>query len=513
MEKVALLLAGGLLIWTLILQRQQKHPPLPPGPPADPIIGHLRMIPKDDPGGFFYELSKKYGKIAHLRIPGRTMIILNSAQAAMDLLDKRSGIYSDRITSHVFELMGWAYNVGFFSYGERFRKHRRMLNDYLNHKKCQSYLPLQALEGRRLVQNLLYNPDRFGDHLNRFSTSLILRIAYGHEIVSGDDPFLKIVSDVEHCLSECAAPGSNLVDLMPISYFNGLNEGLFLIVKDLPSWFPGTYPANQARSYRHFIDLMHDYPVEHVQKQMVEGTAQASFLRNHLEGLQREGSDYPYTADDIKGVAAVMYTGGADTTWSTLSIFMLAMVLYPSVQAQAQEEIDESIGRDRLPNFNDRPNLPYIEGVLQETYRWNNTAPTGIPHCSMEDDIYNGMFIPKGSVIVANTRGITLDGDVYKEPRIFDPSRYLRGEPYPVGHFGFGRRICPGRHLADSSVWIAIASILAVFNISPVEEADGTPILPKEEFISGIASHPKPFKCRIVPRNEKARANAENGYD
>ncbi|KDR72342.1 hypothetical protein GALMADRAFT_769658 [Galerina marginata CBS 339.88] len=128
----------------------------------------------------------------------------------------------------------------------------------------------------------------------------------------------------------------------------------------------------------------------------------------------------------------------------------------------------------------------------------------GVPHRSMEDDVYNGMFIPKGSIIVANTRGITLDEDVYKNPHTFNPSRYLHGEPHPVGQFGFGRRICPGRHLADSSVWIAIASILAAFDISPAKTADGRSIIPKEEFLSGITSHPKPFKCTIVPRNKTA---------
>ncbi|KAF8885567.1 cytochrome P450 [Gymnopilus junonius] len=474
MENIILVLVSGLLIWTLLLQQQRKHPPLPPGPPADPIIGHLRTIPADRPDIFFYELSKKYGKVVHLRIPGKTMIILNSAQAATDLLDKRSGIYSDRSSSNVFNLMGWDKSIAFVPYGERFRKQRKMLNDYLHHKQCENYFHLEALEARQLVKKLSSIPDRFNDHFNRYSSAIILRIAHGHEIVGDDDPYLKITSDAEHCLSNCATPGSNLVDLIPI-------------MKDLPSWFPGTYPATQARSYRPIIDLLHDYPFEDMKKKMVEGTAKDSYLLTHLEGLQREGENYPYTIDDIKGSTGAIYAAGADTTWSTLSIFMLAMVLYPSVQAQAQEEIDNLMGvADRLPEFNDRPSLTYLECVLQETYRWNNAAPTGLPHRSTEDDVYNGMFIPKGSVIVANTRGITLDEDVYRDPHKFDPSRYLRGEPHPVGHFGFGRRICPGRHLADSSVWIAIASILFAFTISPVKASDGTPLIPEEEFLSGV---------------------------
>jgi len=100
------------------------------------------------------------------------------------------------------------------------------------------------------------------------------------------------------------------------------------------------------------------------------------------------------------------------------------MVLHPPVQAAAQEEIDRVIGDDRLPDFEDRLKLPYLDGVVQESLRWNNAIPSGneawsaslliyknnmnmisgVPHCSQEDDVYEGMFIPKGSIIIPNTR-------------------------------------------------------------------------------------------------------------
>jgi len=54
---------------------------------------------------------------------------------------------------------------------------------------------------------------------------------------------------------------------------------------------------------------------------------------------------------------------------------MLAMLLYPEVQHKAQEEIDRVVGRERLPDFKDRPNLPYVEGVLRETFRWYHASP------------------------------------------------------------------------------------------------------------------------------------------
>jgi hypothetical protein len=101
-------------------------------------------------------------------------------------------------------------------------------------------------------------------------------------------------------------------------------------------------------------------------------------------------------------------------TTNTLLVFFLAMVLNPEVQAKAQAEIDRVVGKDRLPNFDDRPALPYLEAILRETLRWYPVVPfglsttqrlisnysltmfAGIPHATTASDIYNGYFIPKG---------------------------------------------------------------------------------------------------------------------
>lgn len=77
------------------------------------------------------------------------------------------------------------------------------------------------------------------------------------------------------------------------------------------------------------------------------------------------------------------------------------MTLNPDVLTKAQEEIDRVIGKDRLPNFGDRPNLPYLECVLRETYRWNPAAPLGVAHRLTENDVYEGHLIPKGMGVPA----------------------------------------------------------------------------------------------------------------
>jgi cytochrome P450 len=78
------------------------------------------------------------------------------------------------------------------------------------------------------------------------------------------------------------------------------------------------------------------------------------------------------------------------------------MALYPEVQRKAQEEIDDVIGTDRLPTLSDRGSLPYVEAIVLELLRWQPITPLNIPHATTEDDVFEGMFIPKGSVIMVN---------------------------------------------------------------------------------------------------------------
>lgn len=85
-----------------------------------------------------------------------------------------------------------------------------------------------------------------------------------------------------------------------------------------------------------------------------------------------------------------------------MTTFFLAMVLHPDVQLRAREEIDRVVGGDRLPNVKDRENLPYIEAVLKEAFRWHPIAPMGLPHLATEDDVYQGCLIPKGAIIIPN---------------------------------------------------------------------------------------------------------------
>lgn len=234
-------------------------------------------------------------------------------------------------------------------------------------------------------------------------------------------------------------------------------------------------------------------------------TNKTSFLSQAIENI---GSDA--AMENIhKWSASSMYLGGADTTVSALMTFFLAMMLFPEVQTKAREELDRVVG-DNLPVSADRERLPYIWAVVQETHRWHPVAPMAIPHAATKEDVVRGYRIPKGALLLPNNWGFTHDPATYPDPMSFRPERFIdtathKAEPDPrAWTFGYGRRVCPGRYVADNALFLTIAQSLAVFKIEkPVK--NGKVVEPELKFEPGVVSHPVPYEAKITPRSEKHR--------
>jgi len=214
------------------------------------------------------------------------------------------------------------------------------------------------------------------------------------------------------------------------------------------------------------------------------------------------------TEELIKDSAAVAYAAGADTTVSTLTTFILAMTLHPEAQKRAQAELDNILG-DRLPTFADKDALPYVTAVMKEVLRWIPVLPLAVPHRTVNSDQYKGYYIPAGASVLGNTWAILHDETVFVEPESFKPERFIDNnlpDPADSGVFGFGRRACAGKSMALDTVWIAIASVLSVYNISKAVDDRGNIVTPEIKLKPGTVCHPAPFRCRIEPRSRAALA-------
>ncbi|KAF9044361.1 cytochrome P450 [Panaeolus papilionaceus] len=176
------------------------------------------------------------------------------------------------------------------------------------------------------------------------------------------------------------------------------------------------------------------------------------------------------------------------------------MAMHPEAQKKAQAELDAVVGPHRLPEFLDKPSLPYIQVVVKETMQWHLVVPFAIAHMSTEDGVYDGYFIPKGTVVMGNSC-------VFENPSAYNPDRYFKNPNLRHLHeaaFGYGRRICPGRFFSDHNLFAMTASVLSVSDILPPVYKDRNVVSLKYEPMSGFLSYPTPYSCRIAPRSASA---------
>ncbi|GJJ11054.1 hypothetical protein Clacol_005285 [Clathrus columnatus] len=148
---------------------------------------------------------------------------------------------------------------------------------------------------------------------------------------------------------------------------------------------------------------MRDKPVEVAKNNLKNGDARSSMISALIENLENNSARPDDYEDIIKRVTGVAYIAAVDTVNGVLLHFLYTMLLHPEVQKRAQEELDEVVGSGALPSFEDFGRLKYTRAVFQELLRWNAVAPSALPHVLNVDDVVNGYFIPKGTIVFGNT--------------------------------------------------------------------------------------------------------------
>ncbi|KAF5856283.1 hypothetical protein ETB97_007639 [Aspergillus alliaceus] len=433
------------------------------------------------------------GPISSVTTFGQTIIILNDARLAHELLEKRSAIHSSRPACTFSHMAGWGGILAVLEYSDRFRAARKVAHQQIGSNNAISrFNHTQEVEVSRFLLRILQDPGHWIEHLRKEAGAIILKITYGYTVEPhGRDPLVDLADRAIVEFAQSILPGAWLVDSIPL-------------LRHIPSWLPGGGCTRAAKEFQKISKVFSDIPYTFTKQQMARGYNAPSIISSYLQGGDvKPGSEEEYV---VKWTTASLYGGGADTTVSTMTCVFLAMVLYPHVQRKAQEEIDRVVGTSRLPGFEDRENLPYIEAIVKEALRWHPIVPMGAAHMAIEDDECEGYHIPKGAAILANIWACAHDPNDYHSPMEFKPERFLSDgghvperDPYFLA-FGFGRRICPGRNLADSNLYLSIVQLLAVYNITkPI--CDGKEMDIQPVFYPGVISHPEPFDVDIKPRS------------
>ncbi|KAI0088620.1 cytochrome P450 [Irpex rosettiformis] len=324
-----------------------------------------------------------------------------------------------------------------------------------------SHRPLQDAENAQLMYDILRSPDEHYDAVRRFSSSLILSVVFGKRAPRFST---KEVTDFYHVQHMSYPP----VDQVPI-------------LKYVPEMF-----AKWKRVCREVHDLQHNS-----YSGLLEETEKRGFENGcYMETILRRAAEWGLDREMVGYLGGALIEGGSDITSSFTNSMILALIAFPDAQRKAHEELDRVIGRDRAPEWEDLEDLPYIRAL------------------------YRGYKIPKDSAVIINVWGIFHDPEVYNNPEIFNPDRYMESEigtkkshENDIGQrndlsFGGGRRVCAGIHVAKYSATINAMHLLWAFDFSPSKNAKGEEIKPDVwDYAQALSASPNPFKCTIRPRS------------
>ncbi|KAI0273085.1 cytochrome P450 [Russula aff. rugulosa BPL654] len=471
--------------------RRRRGLPYPPGPRPLPIIGNLLDIPMESSWLAYSQLAKKYGDVMSFHILGRVVVILGSTEATKNLLGKRGNVYSDRPVIPFFEMMDVQWSVLLARYGEHWRFRRKIVERSFRPGSLSAYRVIQETKARALATRLFQSPQEWISHIELFQGEQLLAMTYGYEAKGHHDKTIDAAKKLSDIGTRASLPGSFLVNEFPF-------------LRHIPEWIPWISYWPLARIGHALAEQVMNDPMRFVRESMLSGTAPRSIAFDRLVEAEKLGnSEREGYERAITETLGTMYTDGFVNNVAVSRSFALS------------RGAEESTGRNRccyrtraFPDFEDRPRLPFVDALCREVLRWRPAAPLHVPHAATEDRVYNGLFIPKGAWLIGNIWAITRDPDVFPEPEVFKPERFLnpdgtlRDDVTLTSVFGFGKRVCPGRHYVDATLFIVAATVLSVFRIEKRRGSEGTPF--NFTYSGSLVSRPNPFPCSISPRDKRA---------
>ncbi|KAG1792730.1 cytochrome P450 [Suillus plorans] len=479
-------------VW-IVKQRYQaaRRLPLPPGPPGRWLLGNA--MPESHAPFQFARWTEQYGPVFSLKQDRRIFVIIGRHQAAIDIMEKQGANVADRPRSiAVQETLSGGLRMHLEDSNERWRRMRRVLHANLQPKVAETYEPMQTRHAKNLVLDILNDPKNHQRHAMRYSASVIMSFAYGKITpTSYTDPEVVSINMFSARFGQAMKPGAYLVDAYPILRF-------------VPGYL------SELKAWHKEELAFYDGQLDAVRRQMIcslttakrEGTATspsfARFILEHQTQYQLEDKELGY-------LAGVIFGAGSATTASAITIMMMAAATHTDAQARVQEELDNVVGRTtRLPMFVDQEMLPQVTAFMLESLRWRPVNLGGSAHRTSKDIVWNNYLIPAGATVIGNHWAIANDPEAFPEPQTFNPQRWIDDAGrvrddlrFFAFAFGFGRRVCPGQHLANRSVFVNTALILWAFRLSENPAAKIDTLAFSDTFIIHAAPFEICFEKRI----------------
>ncbi|XP_063039727.1 cytochrome P450 1B1-like [Engraulis encrasicolus] len=429
-----------------------------PGPFAWPVVGNAMQLGQM-PHITFSRLAKKYGNVYQIRLGSNDIVVLNGADAIRSALIQHSTEFAGRPNFLSFQFVSGGKSIAFNSYTKEWKAHRKLAHSTLrafSSANSQTRLAFEqhvAGEAMELVQTFLrlsrdgrayFNP---AHEFTVAAANVICALCFGKRYGHDDPEFRTLLSRLGK-FGETVGAGS-LVDVMPwLQSFPNPVRGIFQNFKDLNEEF-FNYVREKVGQHRNTYS-------HEVTRDISD--AIINVLENGESTLPKDFAEC--TVADLVGA-------GQDTVSTALNWIVLMLVTHPHHQVQLQEQVDKVVGRDRLPTMEDRSSLPFLDAFIYETMRYTSFVPVTIPHATTADVTFEGLHIPKDTVVFVNQWSVNHDPQKWKDPHLFNPSRFLAEDgsldkdlTSSVMIFSTGKRRCIGDQIAKVEVFLFTAILL-----------------------------------------------------
>ncbi|EXJ78625.1 3-hydroxyphenylacetate 6-hydroxylase [Capronia coronata CBS 617.96] len=490
------------LIFTEI-QRVRVRIPGFSGPSGLPMIGNIHQI-RNNAAEQYRLWSKKFGPVYQIMLGNVPVIVVNSAKSAREIFGANSQALASRpefYTFHKVVSSTAGTTIGTSPFSESLKRRRKGAASALNKPSVATYIPHIDVETRDFLNEfLLYGEGgRKGvdpmPMIQRLSLSLALTLNWGTRMASQNDELFGEITHVEEEVSKFRSTTGNLQDYIPILRLNPFSVG-----------------SAKARDMRRRRDMYLKRLNEDLDRRMAEGTHQPCIQANVI--LDKEAK---LNSEELTSISLTMLSGGLDTLTTLVAWSMALLAQHPEIQEKALKEIRAKYPPDQiLCDADDDQSIPYIVALVRELLRYYTVLRLSLPRATVRDVVYDGHKIPSGSVVFLNAWACNMDPEVWSDPEVFRPERWLETPDAPLFTYGLGYRMCAGSLLANRELYVIYLRLLSAFEMRDVEAEDGGPMSTHPvrgvEDPSQLVSVPKRYRVRMVPRDEECLRKALGEY-
>ncbi|EMD42065.1 hypothetical protein CERSUDRAFT_120902 [Gelatoporia subvermispora B] len=488
-SQLTAVLALCAFAYMYLKRSQTRYASLPPGPRGSWPFGIRKSIAGPYLPRIYETLCQEYGPVFTVKQGNDLTVVIGRYEAAVEIMGGHSADLIDRPRAVAAQEIMCQNNSLILATGkEQVRKLRTATHNATQPRIAATYEPHQIKGAKQHILDILEDPGNQLEHAKRYAASLIMEVTFGKTTpTSYSDPEVKAIKNVAANFSGALLPGKYLVNSFPV-------------LKHIPF-----FVSELKKMHMHEISLYRRL-LGAVKESMDKGEARSSFGTYLLENQSRLG----LTEGEMVYLTGDMFIAGSDTTSAALGVVSMAAACYPEAQARVQAQLDEVVGRNRIPTFDDRKLLTEVEAFVLEVFRWRPAAVLGFAHKATKDIVWRDYVIPAGTSVLGCHWAISRDPEVFPEPEVFKPQRWLDNNgsirnDVKFQNFGFGRRVCPGQPIAERSLFINCALILWAFDISQVP---GKPI-DTYALADTIITQPLPFAAhykRRIPNLEEVIA-------